>query len=59
VQFAAPLADGIHTFYVRAVDSKGNLSNFSPPFQLKIISRHNQAAAEVLTPPQGPLGLAH
>jgi hypothetical protein len=58
VQFAAPLPEGVHLFYVRAVDDQGHMSNFSPPFKVKIISRHRDVtAAESLTPPGGPLGL--
>lgn len=55
VQFAAPLGVGVHEFYVRAKDAEGHLSNFSPPFKVKVIARAHEAA-ETLTPPQGPLG---
>jgi hypothetical protein len=58
VQFAKPLTDGLYTFYVRAVDDQGHMSNFSPPYKLKIITTHNKdVAAESLTPPGGPLAL--
>jgi hypothetical protein len=53
-----PLADGLYTFYVRAIDAEGNMSHFSPPFKLKVISPPGQkTAAEQLIPPGGPLNL--
>jgi hypothetical protein len=58
VTFAKPLNDGLFTFYVRAADDQGHLSEPSPPFKLKIISRqHAVVTSTGLTPPRGPLGL--
>jgi hypothetical protein len=58
VTFAKPLNDGLYTFYARAADDQGHLSEPSPPFKLKIISRpHGAVSASGLTPPRGPLGL--
>jgi Bacterial Ig-like domain len=58
VTFAKPLDDGLYTFYVRAADDQGHLSEPSPPFKLKIISRrHAVVTSTGLMPPRGPLGL--
>jgi hypothetical protein len=58
VQFAEPLPDGVHLFYIRAVDDQGHMSNFSPPFKLKIVGRrHDVVTSGSLTPPGGPLSL--
>ncbi|MGE5755953.1 MAG: hypothetical protein ACM35G_09585, partial [Planctomycetaceae bacterium] len=43
VTFAKPLNDGLYTFYARAADDQGHLSEPSPPFKLKIISRPHGA----------------
>jgi hypothetical protein len=58
VQFAEPLPDGVHLFYVRAVDDQGHMSNFSPPFKVKIVGHRPQIdTSGTLTPPGGPLNL--
>jgi hypothetical protein len=58
IKIDRPLADGLYTFYVRAIDAEGNMSHYSPPFKLKVISPpHQTTAAEQLIPPGGPLNL--
>jgi hypothetical protein len=53
VTFDKPLANGIHTFYVRAVDAQGHISHLSPAFKLKVVGQPTTAARV----PGGPLGL--
>src|SRR3954447_2910909 len=58
ITFDRPLSNGLHTFYLRATDSHGNVSHLSPPFKLKVISPgSNRVAAEQLSAPGGPLNL--
>ena len=58
VKIDAPLSPGLYTFYVRAVDNQGHMSNFSPPYKLKIIpNKHPLVAAENLSGPKGPKAL--
>jgi Bacterial Ig-like domain len=52
-----PLAPGLYTFYVRALDQYGNVSNYSHPFHLKVNTPKQGVVTEVLIPPGGPLGL--
>ncbi len=55
-----PLPDGLYTFFARAVDDLGHVSNLSPAFKLKVITLpRDQTAAEILVPPGGPLGVKH
>jgi hypothetical protein len=58
VTFDNPLPDGLHTFYVRAIDTTGHISHNSPAFKIKVITLpRDRVAAEVLHVPRGPLGL--
>jgi hypothetical protein len=58
VTFAQPLADGVYTFHVRAVDVEGHTSKPSQSFKLKVITdtRIEPNPATTSTP-GGPLGL--
>jgi hypothetical protein len=52
-----PLANGLHTFYIRAIDQYGNMSHPSPPFKIKVntnLIHHHTSAAAV---PGGPLAV--
>jgi hypothetical protein len=60
VTFDKPLADGLYTFYVRAVDSFGNVSHPSPPFKIKVVTPPRiQAINAGVGVPGGPLALKH
>ncbi len=53
---SSPLADGVYKLHVRAVDSQGHVSNPSPTYVLKVVSRPGDAVTTGLATPQGPLG---
>jgi hypothetical protein len=58
ITFDKPLADGLYTFYVRAIDTTGHISHNSPAFKIKVITLpRDRHAAEVLHVPAGPHGL--
>jgi hypothetical protein len=58
ITFDQPLAPGLHTFFVRALDDAGNVSHLSHAFHLKVNTpRTATSAAETLVPPGGPLNL--
>jgi hypothetical protein len=57
VTFDRPLTDGTHVVHVRA-EVRDHVSDPSPAFVLKVFTRHHGSqAAQLLTPPGGPLGV--
>jgi len=52
-----PLPNGVYTFWVRALDSTGHVSNLSPQYRVKIDSRQPLEATTGFSVPQGPLGV--
>jgi hypothetical protein len=51
-----PLSNGVHTFFIRAIDPYGNLSHPSPPFKIRVnthLAHHTSTKAV----PGGPLAV--